>query len=109
VAAERASAHAPWPPPEFAERTPPAGWEPMEEATDGGEGARGEDLRALTDLLQALLRVLPPDRREQLVDLVRQLLVLLRAVLDLAIELLERRGHLAGPRASVPAQDIPIQ
>jgi hypothetical protein len=94
---------------EFAERTPPAGWEPMEETTGGGEGTSSEDLHALSDLLQALLRVLPPERREQLVDLARQLLVLLRALLDLAIELLERRGPLAGPRASVPAQDIPIQ
>jgi hypothetical protein len=80
--------------------TPPRGWEPAP-----GEDARGE-LRALIELLEALRAILPEELREQLNDLVRQILLLVRAVIDWLMARMEREA--APPAAAEPIQDIPI-
>jgi hypothetical protein len=84
-----------------AKRTPPNGWEPLDH-----EHARetSEELRGLVELVQALRELLPEDLQSQLTDLLRQLLVVLRAVVDLLIARLER----AEPPSRAEAQDIPV-
>lgn len=82
---------------------PPRGWEtPTEE-----RGAFGEELQALASLLQALRELVPPELREQLTDLARQLLLVLRALLDWLVARIERSAAAAPPPAH-PAEDIPI-
>ena len=62
------------------------------------------ELDELVRLLSALREVLPPELRAQLAELVRQLLVFVRAVLDWWIERIE-----PGPRGDDrPVEDIPI-
>jgi hypothetical protein len=82
-------------------RTPPNGWEPVDH-----EQTRDttEELRGLVELVQTLRELLPEDLQTQLTDLVRQLLVVLRAVVDLLIARLER----AEPASRTEAQDIPV-
>ncbi|HEU0317835.1 MAG TPA: hypothetical protein VFR49_10930 [Solirubrobacteraceae bacterium] len=78
--------------------TPPAGWEP-----DGADGVPAE-LVALARLLGVLREILPAELQQQATDLVRQLLVLLRALIDWAVTRLEQehRGR------EVEVVDIPI-
>jgi hypothetical protein len=82
-------------------RTPPNGWEPLD---DEQARAATAELRGLVELVQTLRELLPEDLRAQLTDLVRQLLVVLRAVVDLLIARLER----SEPAARTVAQDIPV-
>lgn len=79
---------------------PPRGWEaPREQA-----GAFGEEVRSLAALLQSLRDLLPPDLREQATDLVRQLLLVLRALIDWLVSRMDERPAGAEPRV----EDIPI-
>jgi hypothetical protein len=84
---------------EAAGGVPPRGWEapaPAREVTD--------EAQALVALLNSLRGLLPPDLREQVNDLVRQLLLIVRALIDLLVDRLE-----PGPRGAEPAvEDIPI-
>jgi hypothetical protein len=62
-----------------------------------------DEIDALVALLRALRGLLPPDLQQQVSDLIRQVLLLLRAVIDFWVE------HLDAPRpADVEVQDIPI-
>jgi hypothetical protein len=86
---------------------PPRGWAaPRTE----GAGPFAEEVQALAGLLQALRELLPFDLREQLNDLLRQLLLVLRALLDWWVAHLEPRA--AGEAAPGPGadrgEDIPI-
>jgi hypothetical protein len=91
-AAERLAADPP--------RVPPQGW-----ATPRADGAGGpnDDLAALVALVQALRDLVPPELQQQVTDLVRQVLLLVRALVDHWIE------HLEGERGGEPdVEDIPI-
>jgi hypothetical protein len=78
--------------------TPPAGWQAA------GETGAPAEVAALVRLLGLLRDVLPAELQEQLVDLVRQVLVVLRALIDWAVTRLE-----ADARAGeVEVEDIPI-
>jgi hypothetical protein len=82
-------------------RVPPQGWATPPRA----EGAAGptDDLAALVALVQALRDLVPPELQQQVSDLVRQVLLLVRALLDHWIERLD------GERGGEPeVQDIPI-
>jgi hypothetical protein len=69
----------------------------------GAAGAAGAEIRGLAAMVQAVRALLPQDLFEQLCDLVRGLLLLVRAVLDRWIAALRDTG----PEAPV-ARDIPI-
>ena len=82
------------------DRPPPAGWDVPRRADEAQT-----ELDALVAALSALRDVLPPELRAQLAELVRQLLVFVRAVLDWSIERLELEGR----RGDEPdVEDIPI-
>ena len=87
------------------DRPPPAGWDVPHRATE-----THEDLDAILGLLASLRDVLPPELLSQLADLVRQLLVFVRAVLDWWIERMEAEQDAAARAASRDdgVQDIPI-
>ncbi len=80
-------------------RVPPAGWD-----VPGRADEANAELEALVRMLAMLREVVPPELRAQLAELVRQLLVFVRAVLDWWIERMED-----GPRGDEPrVEDIPI-
>jgi hypothetical protein len=83
------------------------------EAAAGGAGAGGSaseaahEAQALAALVQMLRDLLPDELRQQLGDLVRQVLLLVRAVIDWYLLRLEP-GR-AGERPAAPVvQDIPL-
>jgi hypothetical protein len=62
-----------------------------------------DELDALVGLLRALRDLVPPELQQQVADVIRQVLLLLRAVIDFWLERLD------APRpAEVEVQDIPI-
>src|SRR3954447_5531598 len=62
------------------------------------------EMQALVALLDSLRDLLPPELREQVADLARQLLLVLRALIDFLVERLE-----VAPRGAAPVvEDIPI-
>src|SRR5918992_6167566 len=76
---------------------PPAGWD-----VPGRADEANAELEALVRMLAMLRDVVPPELRAQLAELVRQLLVFVRAVLDWWIERIE-----PGPRGDDrPVEDI---
>lgn len=78
---------------------PPAGWDVPHRADEANA-----ELEALVRMIALLRDVVPPELRAQLSELVRQLLVFVRAVLDWWIERIE-----PGPRGDDrPVEDIPI-
>ncbi|HEU4658810.1 MAG TPA: hypothetical protein VFR97_14875 [Capillimicrobium sp.] len=83
------------------EAIPPGGWEAPRERHD----AFGEEVQALASMLQALRDLLPPDLREQVTELVRQLLLVLRALIDWWVSRLEEAPDEPG---EPPVEDIPI-
>jgi hypothetical protein len=80
---------------------PPGGWEGPRERTN----AFGEEVEALASLLQSLREVLPPDLREQVTELIRQLLLVLRALIDWWVSRLEDAPR---PAAGPAVEDIAI-
>jgi hypothetical protein len=78
---------------------PPAGWRAA------GPDARdaGDLTAAWTSLVEALRTALPAEVQERLLGVLRELLLAVRAVLDLALARLEARRA-----APVEVQDIPI-
>jgi hypothetical protein len=89
----------PPPPPAGAGSVPPSGWAAPESA-----GEATSELQALAQLFAAVRNTLPEEIVHQIVDLIRQLLLVLRAVIDWAVARMER-----GPRGSdVQVEDIPI-
>ncbi len=91
----------------LAGQIPPQGWASGRERTE-----TAEEIQALVSVLSALRAVVPDDLWEQVREIVRQLLLLLRALLDLVVERLgadERAGaaRATGSRGS-GLQDIPI-
>lgn len=84
-----------------ASRTPPMGWDVPREQSAGGRAA-GE-LQALVALLELVRGLIPRELQQQFLELVRELLVLVRALVDWWLERLDReRGR------EVEIEDIPI-
>jgi hypothetical protein len=80
-------------------RVPPQGWASPPRADDGG----GDELAQLVALLGSLRELVPPELQQQVTDLIRQVLLLVRAMLDLVIERLE-----PGRGGEPDVEDIPI-
>ena len=83
------------------DRPPPAGWDVPRSASKAGE-----ELDALVVLLASMRDLLPPELRAQLAELVRQLLLFVRAALDWWIARMEPQDDAPGGRDDV--EDIPI-
>jgi hypothetical protein len=85
-----------------APRVPPQGWAtPPREG--GGEPSLSDELAALVGVVSSLRELVPPELQEQVVDLIRQILRLVRALIDHWLERLE------GERGAEPeVEDIPI-
>lgn len=90
---------------------PPRGWS-APTADDSAPFA--DELQALASLTSALRELLPEDLRAQINDLLRQLLLVLRALIDWWVARLEQppvavAGNGAGPAGGPPrGEDIPI-
>jgi hypothetical protein len=85
-------------------RIPPQGW-----ATPHEQSQTADEIQALVAVLAALRDVVPSELADQVRELVRRLLLLLRAILDVLVDHLaaERPG---GARREGPGlQDIPIR
>jgi hypothetical protein len=79
-------------------RVPPQGW-----AAPGKSSSNDDELAQLVALLGSLRDLVPPELQQQVTDLIRQVLLLVRAILDLVIERLETE------RGGEPeVEDIPI-
>jgi hypothetical protein len=95
----------------LADEIPSQGWAT---ASEHARSETAEEIQALLGVLRALREVVPDDVWDQVREIARQLLVLLRALLDLVVERLgaDAGGHAggAGPRrgAGPGLQDIPI-
>jgi hypothetical protein len=82
-----------------AERPPPRGYAVPEE-----EGrSTTADLQALVALLDLGRTLVPPELREQIAQLVREILLLVRAIVDWYLERIDQRS-----KAPVEVEDIPI-
>lgn len=83
---------------------PPRGWDvPRSDA-----GAFSEEVQALAGLLSALRDVVPPELRDQLTELLRQLLLVLRALIDWLVARIDVEGDAPRAGAARTAEDIPI-
>src|SRR4051812_46559626 len=90
-----------------AAKTPPAGW-----ATEQERASMRRELEEVTALLRALRELLPAELQQQVAEVLKQVLLLVRALLDWWVarldEVSERSARTAAPtRAAV--QDIPIR
>jgi hypothetical protein len=95
----------------IAGQIPPQGWATPSEDRERAETAA--EIQALVGILHALRDVVPDDLWDQIREIARQLLLLLRALLDLVVERLGdgdgQAGASAGGRGGGPdLQDIPI-
>lgn len=80
--------------------TPPSGWAANDPAREiGGE------LRALVELVESLQGLLPAELRDQLHEVIRQILLLARAVIDWLVERMQSEP----PEPPAEVQDIPIR
>jgi len=82
-------------------RVPPAGW-----ATPSDREAQREELLALAALLQALRDLVPHELQQQVTEVIRQILLLIRAIIDWWVDRLES-GRPAAP-AEPAVEEIPI-
>ena len=97
-AAERLIAEARGEPRSAGDKPPPAGWQPpRSEAQDGTE------LELLAQLIQSVRELIPTDLQRRLTDSLRELLLALRALIDVYLERLERPES-----APTEMEDIPI-
>jgi hypothetical protein len=65
-----------------------------------------DELDALVGLLRAVRELVPPELQQQVSDVIRQILLLLRAVIDFWVERLEAPREGGG---GVEVQDIPVE
>jgi hypothetical protein len=86
---------------------PHQGW-----ATPEDRGERADEVHALAQLLRSLRELLPDEFQTHLNDLIRQLLLLVRAIIDWWVERLELESGAAPrtpPGGGAPrVEDIPI-
>ena len=83
---------------------PPRGWDVPR--TD--PGGFSDEVQALAGLLSALRDIVPPDLRDQISDLVRQLLLVLRALIDWLVARIEQEVDTTRAGSARTAEDIPI-
>ena len=81
-------------------------------AQDAAERLAGEareetrdELEALVGVLRTLRELVPPELQQQVTDLIRQVLLLLRAVIEFWLDRLEAPR----PEAPVEVEDIPVE
>lgn len=91
----------------LAGRVPPQGWA---SATSSEREQMAAEIQALAGILHALRDLVPEDLWDEIREVVRRLLLLLRALLDVAVERLGAEGERpAGRGGGGPdLQDIPI-
>src|SRR3954466_15632811 len=91
----------------IAGRVPPQGWAT---ASEDARSQTAAEIQALVGVLHALRDLVPEDLWEQVREIARQLLLLLRALLDVVVERLGTGGADGGDRAAAgpELQDIPI-
>lgn len=86
-----------------AAQEPPPGWRSAEDSA-----RRTDEVQALTALLESLRELIPDELREQFKELLRQVLLLARALIDWWVDRMEA-GEGAAPAAGRPVvEDIPI-
>lgn len=87
-----------------ARRRESAGEKPPPGMGDGGEReALRDDVAAMAQLVQSLVDLVPDDLREQVYEILRQILLLLRALIDWLVDRLPQvRG------ADLVVEDIPL-
>ena len=86
---------------------PPQGWASRADGAGSGPGEHDagltEELQQLVAVVASLRELVPPALQQQVTDLIRQILLLVRALLDRVIE------HLEPTRGTEPdVEDIPI-
>ena len=84
-----------------ARSTPRSGWASTHDAQE-----TTSEVQALLGLLREVRDLLPEELRQQVTELVRQLLVVVRALIDFVVERLEEPP--APASTEKPVQDIPI-
>jgi hypothetical protein len=86
---------------------PPNGW-----ATPADRGARADEVHALAELVRALRDLVPTELQGQVTEVLRQLLLLVRAIIDWWVDRLELESSGPGRRAAAGpgprVEDIPI-
>jgi hypothetical protein len=82
------------------DRPPPAGWDVPRSAAEAND-----ELDALVHLVASVRELLPAELRAQLAEVIRQILLFVRAALDWWLERIEGAG---APRGRDDAEDIPI-
>jgi hypothetical protein len=80
---------------------PPAGFAAPEDPPPSGQDS--PEVRALVALIELVRDLVPADMQQQLVELVRELLLLARTLIDLIVSRLERRRP-----AEAEVEDIPL-
>lgn len=85
-----------------ARKPPPAGWQSPN--ADRDRSPLGGDLEVLTQLLQSLRDLVPPELERRLAEALRELLLALRALIDFYLERINKRGTEA-----TEVEDIPIE
>jgi hypothetical protein len=80
-------------------RPPPRGYA----VPGGGDRSSVADIQALAALIDLARTLVPPELREQIVELVREILLLVRAIVDWYLERIDQRR-----RKPVEVEDIPI-
>jgi hypothetical protein len=80
---------------------PPAGYAAPGEQTRAGQ--ENPEVRALVALIELVRDLVPADMQQQIVELIRELLMLVRAIIDLIVSRLERRRP-----ADAEVEDIPL-
>lgn len=80
-------------------------------APTSAPGGTDDDLRALLGVLETLRALVPAELQQQVSDIIRQVLLLLRALIDLWVARLEPGAAAARAQAEAGAprvQDIPV-
>ncbi len=80
-------------------------------APTSAPGGTDDDLRALLGVLETLRALVPADLQQQVSDIIRQVLLLLRALIDVWVARLEPGAAAARAQAEAGAprvQDIPV-
>jgi Zn-dependent M32 family carboxypeptidase len=73
-----------------------------------GQAQTDDDLRALLGVLETLRALVPAELQQQVSDVIRQVLLLLRALIDWWVARLEAPQERPGVAQPPRAQDIPI-
>src|SRR5690349_9523859 len=88
----------------IAREVPPGGFETARENRE-----HADEVQALAALLQTLRDLVPAELQEQFREVMRQVLLLLRALVDWWIERLDNEAPVArAPAGEPPVEDIPI-